>query len=332
MEHRAEAHLENEINIDAAGTNIISDADVVENYKNRFIDMQNVTFTYLQPDDPDEESNAMMQSILERDNAIDHVSLTVKKGEYIVILGRNGSGKSTLAKLLNALLLPTGGTVLIKGMPTVDPKYLWEIRRASGMVFQNPDNQIVGTTVEEDIAFGVENLGVPSGEIRMRIDEAMKTTGVYDLAERAPYQLSGGQKQRVAIAGILAMKPECIILDEATAMLDPDGRREVLSLVGKLNKEEHIAVVHITHHMDEVKPADRVIVIDEGKAIMVKTPKELFMDAKRIKHIGLEVPQITEIFDILRERGFDMPKGIIDIDTAYEVIEKMIGRNHADTG
>jgi energy-coupling factor transport system ATP-binding protein len=236
-------------------------------------------------------------------------------------LGRNGSGKSTLAKLLNALLLPTEGVVSVKGLSTADSAHIWEIRRTSGMVFQNPDNQIVGTTVEEDVAFGVENLGVPPDEIRTRIDAAMAAAGVSALSQRPPSQRSGGQKQRVAIAGILAMKPACIILDEATAMLDPDGRREVLTLIRTLNQTEGIAVIHITHHMDEVHFADRVFVVDAGKVVMVKTPKEIFSDVPLIRRIGMDAPQITEVFDLLRARGYDFPRGVIGLDEAYELFK-----------
>ncbi|MDR1059698.1 MAG: energy-coupling factor transporter ATPase [Clostridiales bacterium] len=269
---------------------------------------------------------------LERDNAVDGVCLSVRKGEFVVLLGRNGSGKSTIAKLLNALLLPTGGAVLIKGRPTTDADYVWEVRRTSGMVFQNPDNQIVGTTVEEDVAFGVENLGVPPPEIRSRVRGAMEATAVLEFSQRPPYQLSGGQKQRVAIAGILAMKPECIILDEATAMLDPDGRREVLRLVRELNAKDGITVIHITHHMDEVAEADRVYVVDGGKVVMEGTPREIFSDVAAIKRIGLEVPQVTDVFEALRERGFALPRGVIGIGEAVAELEAAIGSRFAGQG
>ena len=259
--------------------------------------------------------------IIDRDNAVEDVSLRIKRGEFIVFLGRNGSGKSTLAKLLNALLIPDSGVVTVKGLKTSDPANIWEIRRSSGMVFQNPDNQIVGTTVEEDVAFGVENIGIPQAEIRKRIDDSMAATGVAEFALRAPYQLSGGQKQRVAIAGILAMKPECVILDEATSMLDPDGRREVLNLVRKLNKDENIAVVLITHHMDEAAYADNIYIIDEGRVVSSNPPKEMFSDVAFIRSVGLDVPKITEIFDVLRERGFtELPSGVAGIDDAYDAL------------
>jgi len=265
--------------------------------------------------------------VYDRDKAIENVSLSVGRGEFIVFLGRNGSGKSTLAKLLNALLIPNSGVVTVKGMKTSDPDNIWEIRRTSGMIFQNPDNQIVGTTVEEDVAFGVENLGVEPGEIRSRIDASMSATGVAEFAQRPPYQLSGGQKQRVAIAGILAMKPECVILDEATSMLDPDGRREVLELVRKLNKEEHIAIILITHHMDEAAFADRVFVVDNGHVVMALPPRELFSDGDTVRSIGLDVPQITEIFEILRKRGLiDPPGGVVGVDEAYDILAPLLAR------
>ena len=256
----------------------------------------------------------------ERGYAIEDVAMSVKKGEFVAIIGANGSGKSTLARLLNALLIPRKGTVLIKGKSTLEEEYIWEVRRTVGMVFQNPDNQIVGTTVEEDVAFGVENLGVESAQIRVRIDDAMNATGVFDLSDKPPYQLSGGQKQRVAIAGILAMKPECIVLDEATAMLDPDGRREVLSIVRELNKTEGISVIMITHHMSEVSLAERVIVLDDGKIALDGTPAQLFSDVELVESMGLEAPEITKLFYLLGKRGIDLPKGITQIDEAYNII------------
>ena len=286
-------------------------------------ELSNVTFSYGVAQDGN-----ISTDVYDRDKAIEDVSLYVRRGEFIVFLGRNGSGKSTLAKLLNALLIPDSGAVTVKGMNTSDPKNVWEIRRTSGMVFQNPDNQIVGTTVEEDVAFGVENIGVAPPEIRVRIDEAMSATGVTEYAARPPYQLSGGQKQRVAIAGILAMRPECIILDEATSMLDPDGRREVLSLVRKLNKEENIAVILITHNMDEAAFADMVHVVDGGRIVMSKPPKELFGDVGTIRSIGLDVPQITEIFDILRDRGYSaLPAGLTGVDEAFDALSRILLRN-----
>ena len=263
--------------------------------------------------------------VYDRDKAIEDVSLGIRKGQFIVFLGRNGSGKSTLAKHLNALLIPDSGEVTVKGMKTSDPDNIWEIRRTSGMVFQNPDNQIVGTTVEEDVAFGVENLGIPPAEIRMRIDASMAATGVDEYAARPPYQLSGGQKQRVAIAGILAMEPECVILDEATAMLDPDGRREVMRLVRTLNKDNNITVILITHHMDEAAFADMVFVVDDGRVAMARPPRELFGDGALIRSIGLDVPQIAEIFEILRERGFTgLPPGTTEVEEAFRALKPLL--------
>jgi energy-coupling factor transport system ATP-binding protein len=297
---------------------------VNEILNDKLIEMSNVTFSYGAVSEFDINTD-----VYDRDKAIEDVSLSIRRGEFIVFLGRNGSGKSTLAKLLNALLIPDSGTVAVKGMKTSNPDDVWNIRRVSGMVFQNPDNQIVGTTVEEDVAFGVENLGVEPAEIRVRINESMAATGVSEFALRPPYQLSGGQKQRVAIAGIFAMKPECIILDEATSMLDPDGRREVLSLVRKLNKEENIAAILITHHMDEAAFADRVFVVDDGRIGMTMPPKELFSDAGAIRSIGLDVPQVTEIFDILRDKGFaGLPKGLTSVDEAYDVLYKLLNQSN----
>jgi len=257
--------------------------------------------------------------------ALNGVTLDIKKGEFVVIIGHNGSGKSTLAKHLNALLKPGKGIVWIKGMDTRDPDMLWEIRQTAGMVFQNPDNQIVGTVVEEDVAFGPENLGVPPKEIRVRVDESLEMIGMTEFKKHAPHQLSGGQKQRVAIAGILAMRPKCIVLDEATAMLDPSGRKEVMRILRKLNTEEGITIVHITHHMDEAGKADRVLVIDEGKCVMLGTPREVFSDVKRIKSLGLDVPQVTELMYELNKSGFDFPTDILTVDEAVKRLRDHLG-------
>ncbi len=252
--------------------------------------------------------------------AVDGISLEVEKGQFIVVIGRNGSGKSTFARLLNALLIPLEGVVYIKGMDTRDNENLWEIRRTAGMVFQNPDNQIIGTTVEEDIAFGPENLGVAPGEIRKRVDDALAAVNIFELKKDAPHLLSGGQKQRVAIAGVLAMKPECIILDEATSMLDPVGRREVMKILKKLNKEDGITVIHITHYMDEAYSADRVIIIDSGRIIIDGPPKKVFCQVERIKSLGLDVPQVTELFYELRKMGYNLPADVLSVDEAYEAL------------
>lgn len=257
--------------------------------------------------------------------ALKDIDLSIKEGEFLAVLGRNGSGKSTLAKLMNALLLPAKGTVIVNGFDTSNEELLWDIRSSTGMVFQNPDNQIVGTVVEEDVAFGPENLGVPPLEIRKRVDEALETIGLTEFKKHAPHLLSGGQKQRVAIAGILAMKPKCIVLDEATAMLDPVGRREVMRILRKLNTEEKITIVHITHHMDEAGKADRILVVDSGKCVMLGTPKEVFRDVEKIKSLGLDVPQVTELMYELNKLGFDFPQDILTVDEALELLQQRLG-------
>jgi cobalt import ATP-binding protein cbiO 1 len=246
--------------------------------------------------------------------AIDDFNLDIKKGEFVAIIGHNGSGKSTLSKNLNAILVPTSGDINIKSMNTRDEKYLWDIRQTAGMVFQNPDNQIVATIVEEDVAFGCENLGIPPQEIRLRVDEALKNVDMYDLRERQPHLLSGGQKQRVAIAGIIAMRPECIIFDEATAMLDPSGRQEVMNTIKRLNKEYNITVLHITHFMEEAVEADRVIVMEKGKLALEGTPREVFSNVTRLKEIGLDVPYMTELAHLLKEDGLDIRDNILTVD------------------
>lgn len=246
--------------------------------------------------------------------AIDDFNLDIKKGEFVAIIGHNGSGKSTLSKNLNAILVPTSGDINIKGMNTRDEKYLWDIRQTAGMVFQNPDNQIVATIVEEDVAFGCENLGIPPQEIRLRVDEALKNVDMYDLRKRQPHLLSGGQKQRVAIAGIIAMRPECIIFDEATAMLDPSGRQEVMNTIKRLNKEYNITVLHITHFMEEAVEADRVIVMEKGKLALEGTPREVFSNVTRLKEIGLDVPYMTELAHLLKEDGLDIRDNILTVD------------------
>ncbi len=246
--------------------------------------------------------------------AIDDFNLDIKKGEFVAIIGHNGSGKSTLSKNLNAILVPTSGDINIKGMNTKDEKYIWDIRQTAGMVFQNPDNQIVATIVEEDVAFGCENLGIPPQEIRLRVDEALKNVDMYDLRERQPHLLSGGQKQRVAIAGIIAMRPECIIFDEATAMLDPSGRQEVMNTIKRLNKEYNITVLHITHFMEEAVEADRVIVMEKGKLALEGAPREVFSNVTRLKEIGLDVPYMTELAHILKEDGLDIRDNILTVD------------------
>lgn len=246
--------------------------------------------------------------------ALKGVSIQINKGEFVAILGHNGSGKSTFAKHFNALLLPNSGTVYINGMDTKDENNLWNIRQTAGMVFQNPDNQIVATVVEEDVAFGPENLGVPSTQIRKRVDESLLTVDMFDYRKHSPHLLSGGQKQRIAIAGILAMKPECIILDEPTAMLDPSGRKEVMDTIKKLNKEEKITIVLITHYMEEAVNADRIYVMEDGEIVINGTPKQVFSKVDQIKALGLDVPQITELAQLLIAEGVDIPADILTVE------------------
>ncbi|MGE5631139.1 MAG: energy-coupling factor transporter ATPase [Caulobacteraceae bacterium] len=246
--------------------------------------------------------------------ALDNIDLEINKGEFVAILGHNGSGKSTLAKHMNALLLPSGGKVYVKGMDTTNEKLLWNIRQAAGMVFQNPDNQIVATIVEEDVAFGPENLGIEPTEIRRRVDEALETVEMTEFSQRSPHLLSGGQKQRVAIAGIIAMKPECIILDEPTALLDPSGRKEVMDTIIKLNREEGITIVLITHYMDEAIHADRIYVMQNGKIIMEGKPKDIFKEVEKVKKAGLDVPQVTELCYRLGHEGIKLPSDILTVE------------------
>ena len=242
------------------------------------------------------------------------IDLAVEKGSFVAVLGHNGSGKSTLAKHFNAIALPGGGHVYVKGMDTLDEKLVIEIRRTVGLVFQNPDNQIVASVVEDDVAFAPENLGLPSAEIRERVDEALKAVGMYEYKDRAPHLLSGGQKQRVAIAGILAMRPECIVLDEPTAMLDPSGRREVLATVERLCRSEGMTVVLITHHMSEAVPADRIVVLSDGKLVMDGTPAEVFSRVEELRELGLTVPETTELLYELNRRGFELPLSALTTD------------------
>lgn len=254
--------------------------------------------------------------------ALRGVDVTIERGSFVVILGHNGSGKSTLAKTFNAVLLPSGGKVYVEGMDTMDESLLLEIRRRVGMVFQNPDNQIVANVVEEDVAFAPENLGVPSAEIRKRVDDALEAVGMTQFVKHAPHLLSGGQKQRIAIAGVLAMKPECIVLDEATAMLDPIGRREVLAAVEKLNREQGITVVLITHHMNEAEHADRVTVMNDGLVVMDGKPREVFTRKKELEDIGLAVPDTVSLLFSLREAGMDVPVDAITVEECADAIAK----------
>ena len=263
-----------------------------------------------------EVNNVSFEYITEEDNfkAIDDLSLDIAEGEFLVIIGHNGSGKSTLSKNLNAILMPTKGNILIDGMDTREESNLWDIRQTAGMVFQNPDNQIVATVVEEDVAFGPENLGLEPKEIRKRVDESLKSVGIYELKDRQPHLLSGGQKQRVAIAGIIAMKPKCIIFDEATAMLDPSGRKEVMSTIKRLNKEENISVIHITHFMEEAVDADRVIVMEKGKKVLEGTPRKVFSEVDMLKNIGLDVPYMTDLSRELEKEGLCIGSDILTVD------------------
>ena len=252
--------------------------------------------------------------------AIDDLTLDINQGDFVAILGHNGSGKSTFAKQVNGILLPTDGTVWISGMNTADDAHIWDIRKTAGMVFQNPDNQIIGNIVEEDVGFGPENLGVPTDEIWRRVDQSLEAVGMTAYRLKSPNKLSGGQKQRVAIAGVMAM-PQCIILDEPTAMLDPNGRREVIATLHELNRQEKITVLLITHYMEEVIDADRVIVMDDGKLVMDGTPREIFSRVKELKEYRLDVPQVTELAYELKQAGVNLPDGILTMD---ELMEKLL--------
>ena len=277
-----------------------------------FIHVENVTFRY-GTDDP-----------LSLKEALSGVSLAVERGEFVALLGHNGCGKSTLAKHFNAMLLPTSGKVFVDGMDTTEEALKYEIRRRVGLVLQNPDNQLVASIVEEDVAFGPENLGVPPKEIRQRVDDALKAVEMYDYRLAAPHKLSGGQKQRVAIAGIIAMLPECIVLDEPTAMLDPRGRTEVLDTIHKLNRELGITIVLITHYMDEAVTADRVVVMDSGRILTEGTPKEVFSNVELLKQHHLDVPQATELCYRLRACGCQVPLGILDAEECVGILEKLL--------
>ena len=269
----------------------------------RMVQTEDLVFEYAKRD---EEGN-----VIGTQRAIDQVSLEVEEGQFIAILGHNGSGKSTLAKHINAILVPTEGTVWVGGRNTKDADELWNVRQSAGMVFQNPDNQIIGTVVEEDVGFGPENLGVPTDEIWKRVEESLKAVGMISYRHHSPNKLSGGQKQRVAIAGVIAMRPKCIVLDEPTAMLDPNGRKEVLRTVEELRRQERVTVILITHYMEEVIDADRVFVMDHGHVVMDGTPREIFSQVDTLKEYRLDVPQVTILADELRKRGLDIPAGIL---------------------
>lgn len=276
--------------------------------KDRMIEVRDVHFTY-----PHNNEN---ESVV----ALDGVSLHIEKGEFVGIIGHNGSGKSTLSKLLNAIIFPNQGDVIVSGLNTKDQDNLWTIRQTAGMVFQNPDNQLVATIVEEDVAFGPENLGVPPLEIRERVDRALAIVEMQAYAHQKPHQLSGGQKQRIAIAGILAMEPECIIFDEPTAMLDPSGRREVMETIKRLNRDKDMTVIHITHFMEEIVDADRIIVLDKGKIVLEGEPRTIFRQVKRLKEIGLDVPQMTELAYELRSEGMKISDDILSIEEMVEAL------------
>ncbi|WWR16601.1 energy-coupling factor transporter ATPase [Lachnospiraceae bacterium JLR.KK008] len=263
----------------------------------------------------DEEGNAEGVT-----RAVDEVDLDVEPGEFVAILGHNGSGKSTLAKHINAILYPTEGTVLVDGKDTKQEANIWEIRQKAGMVFQNPDNQIIGQVVEEDVGFGPENMGVPTKEIWERVEESLKAVGMYEFRKASPNKLSGGQKQRVSIAGVIAMHPECIILDEPTAMLDPNGRKEVIRAVRALNQVEGITVLLITHYMEEVIHADRVIVMDKGRVVMQGTPREIFSQVEKLKSLRLDVPQVTMLAHELQQKGVPLPDGILSVQELAEAL------------
>lgn len=277
-----------------------------------FIEARKLVHEFIRRDEDDN-----VESIL---TALDGVNLDVKEGEFVAVLGHNGSGKSTLAKHLNVLLKPSGGTLWVNGKDVEDADNLWDIRQSTGMVFQNPDNQIIASVVEEDVAFGPENIGVPTSEIWKRVEKSLKSVGMIQYREHSPNRLSGGQKQRVAIAGVMAMEPKCIVLDEPTAMLDPNGRREVLEAVGQLNKEKGVTVILITHYMEEVIRADRVYVMDYGKVVMQGTPRAIFSQVDTLKSYRLDVPQITLLAYELRKAGVPVPEGIL---TRQELVEAL---------
>lgn len=279
--------------------------------KDKMIECKDVYFKY----------PVLEDETLQKENyVLENISLNVKKGEFLVILGHNGCGKSTIAKHMNALLLPSGGKVYVDGLDTNDENNIWNIRSKAGMVFQNPDNQLVATIVEEDVAFGPENLGVKPEEIRTRVDDSLKKVGMYEYRRHAPHLLSGGQKQRVAIAGILAMQPETIIFDEPTAMLDPSGRREVINTMQEINEKYGITIVLITHYMDEAAKADRIIVMDKGKIELEGTPKEVFSNVEQMKNLGLDVPQVTELAYELKKEGININTEILNVDEMVNAI------------
>ena len=278
------------------------------------IKIKNLIHEYIRRDEED--------NVIDIKRAADDINIEVKPGEFVAILGHNGSGKSTLAKHINAILYPSEGTVWVNGMDTAVEENLWKVRQSAGMVFQNPDNQIIGSVVEEDVGFGPENMGIPTEEIWQRVEESLKAVGMWQYRKKSPNRLSGGQKQRVAIAGVVAMHPKCIILDEATAMLDPSGRKEVLRAVRALNMVEEVTIIHITHYMEEVIYADKVFVMDQGKVVMQGTPKEIFSQVEELQKLRLDVPQVTLLAHELKKAGIPMEDGILTIDELMEQLEK----------
>ena len=280
----------------------------------KMIEAKDLVFEYIRRD---EEGN--VDGII---RAVDGVTLDIQPGDFVAILGHNGSGKSTIAKQINAILEPTEGYLYVDGKDVSDPDKLWEVRQTAGMVFQNPDNQIIASVVEEDVAFGPENLGVPTEDIWVRVEESLRAVGMLEYRTHSPNKLSGGQKQRVAIAGIMAMKPKCIVLDEPTAMLDPNGRKEVIKTLHELNEKENVTVLLITHYMDEVIGADRVIVMDDGKVVMQGTPKEVFSQVEKLKSYRLDVPQVTELAWELKKAGMPLPNGILTVEEFTEALKQ----------
>lgn len=269
----------------------------------------------------DDEGN-----VIGMNRAVDGVDIDIRQGQFVAILGHNGSGKSTLAKHMNAILVPTGGTMWVNGRDTKDPDELMHVRQSAGMVFQNPDNQIIGTVVEEDVGFGPENLGVPTDEIWKRVEDSLKAVGMLEYRTHSPNKLSGGQKQRVAIAGVIAMEPQCIVLDEPTAMLDPNGRNEVIRTVQELRKRRHVTVILITHYMEEVIDADQVYVMDSGHIVMKGTPREVFSQVEELKKYRLDVPQATMLAEELRKRGLPVPRGILRREELVEAVARVVDR------
>ena len=301
-------------------TSIDTNSDKNSNISETVIEAKNLKFSY--GEDGDAEKTEVLHGI----------NLSVRRGEFLAVLGHNGSGKSTFAKHLNSILIPTSGTVTVEGTDTADESRLYDIRQKVGMVFQNPDNQLVATIVEEDVAFAPENLGVPPQEIRQRVDYALAAVGMSEYAKHAPHMLSGGQKQRIAIAGVLAMKPHVLVMDEPTAMLDPVGRREIMETVKKLNREEHMTVVLITHYMDEAAQADRIAVMDHGHKVMEGTPREIFSRVEELKKIGLDVPQATELAYELGRDGFELGRGVLTAEECAAAVLDVFRERGASNG